>query len=505
MTIQPSSETPQEPPDLLAAIDLGSNSFHMVVARVVQGEIRIMEKLGEKVQLASGLGTDNLITEAAQQRALECLQRFAERIQGMPPNAVQIVGTNTLRLARNTREFIRRAEAVIGYPIEVINGREEARLVYLGVAHTLSDDVGRRLVVDIGGGSTEFIIGERFETRALESMHMGCVSFRDRFFPDGEITKGRFDRAITQASMELQVIQKAYRSLGWTSCVGSSGTIKAVSQVVYNHALSNTGITWEALMEIKRRVLELGHCDQLDKLGLRKERAYIFPSGLAILIAAFEVLRIERMGFSEGALREGVLYDMIGRIKHEDVRERTVNAMAERYCVDQSHAQAVEATALHAYNQVAKDWGIAKSIYADLLRWACRMHEVGLAISHTQFHKHGAYVIRYSDLPGFTRQAQQALSVLIRAHRRKLSDLIFAEYSTEEAEPLKKLAILLRLAVLLQHTRSGEIPPLKISVSKKKIHLQFEPGWLDVHTLTQADLEAEADYLTKLGYHLSFV
>ena len=504
MTIQPAPETPLEPPEVLAAIDLGSNSFHMVVARVVQGEIRPVEKLGEKVQLAAGVDRLNYLSEEAQQRGLECLQRFAQRIRGMPHNAVQIVGTNALRMARNAREFIRQAEAVIGYPIEVISGREEARLIYLGVSHTLADDLGRRLVIDIGGGSTEFIIGERFEAQALESLHMGCVSYRDRFFSEPVVTKQQFDRAITQASLELQVIQRNFLKLGWNSCVGSSGTIKAIEQVIYNNALSNEGITRPALLEVKRRVLELGEVDQLDKLGVRKDRASIFPPGLAILIAAFDVLRIDKVSFSDGALREGVLYDMVGRIQHEDVRERTISAMAERYYVDQAHAAAVEATALHALQQVARDWDLRASYHEDLLRWACRLHEVGLAISHAQFHKHGAYLIRYSDLAGFTRQSQQALAVLVRGHRRKFSDLVFSEYSIEEAEPLKYLCILLRLGVLLQHSRSGEVPNFRISVSKKKIQLSFEEGWLEQNPLSLADLEEEAGYLSKQGYQLSF-
>lgn len=504
MAIQPTPETPQEAPELLAAIDLGSNSFHMVIARVVQGEIRPIEKLGEKVQLASGVDRLGYLNEAAQQRALECLERFAQRISGMPQHTVQIVGTNALREARNAMDFIRKAEQVIGYPIEVISGREEARLIYLGVSHTLADDAGRRLVVDIGGGSTEFIIGERFEARALESMHMGCVSYRDRFFPDGRIGRAQFDRAVTQAAMELQVIQRQFHSLGWSSCVGSSGTIKAVEQVLVNNALSVEGITQEGLRELKQRVLDLGHCELLEKLGVRKDRVNIFPSGLAILVAIFEVLRIQRMAFCDGALREGVLYDMLGRSQHENVRERTINAMAERYHVDRQHAEAVEATALHALRQVAWDWGLQAPIYADLLRWACRLHEVGLAISHSQFHKHGAYLIQYSDLAGFTRQAQQALAVLVRGHRRKFSDSIFAEFPSDKAEPLKHLCILLRLAVLLQHTRSGEVPDFEMRVSKKRIKLQFAPDWLAQRPLTRADLEEEAEYLEKAGFQLTF-
>ena len=248
---------------MLAAIDMGSNSFHMVVARLMHGEIRTLEKMGEKVQLAAGLDRFNRLTEEAQERALDCLRRFAQRLQGMPRDSVQVVGTNALRVARNAHQFIRRAEDVLGYPVEIIAGREEARLIYLGVSHTLSDDEGRRLVVDIGGGSTEFIIGERFEPLELESLHMGCVSFRNRYFSDGKISRRQMDKAITHAEQELLNIRAHYRSLGWQSTVGSSGTIKAISGVLENLKITDGTITFDAMQELKRRLVDMGKVERL--------------------------------------------------------------------------------------------------------------------------------------------------------------------------------------------------------------------------------------------------
>ncbi|WP_250655697.1 exopolyphosphatase [Alkalimarinus coralli] len=493
-----------EIPETLASIDLGSNSFHMVVGRTVYGEIRTLDKLGEKIQLAAGLDDKNYLSEEAQERGLDCLRRFAQRLQGIPPNAIQVVGTNALRVAKNAREFTRKAEAVLGAPVEIIAGREEARLVYLGVAHTLADDAGRKLVIDIGGGSTEFIIGERFETQALESLHMGCVSFRERYFKNGEITEKGMQAAITHASRELLNIQYRFQTLGWQTSIGSSGSIKAIAQLVESLGYSKEGITAQSLNQLKAHVVSLGHIDQLHDMGVKKDRISIFPSGLAILCACFEVLAIDIMTFADGALREGLLYDMIGRIQHEDVRERTISALQERYRVDTPHAQTVERTAMYAFRQVQHYWGLNADFFADLLRWSSRLHEIGLAISHTQYHKHGAYLIKYSDLSGFSNQLQQAIASLIRSHRRKLSADIFSGYSDEQTTPLLRLSILLRLAVTLNRSRDGsQSTTFKIDANSDTLSLEFEPGWLKQHPLTRADLESEAEQLKAVGYTLS--
>jgi len=492
-------------PETLAAIDLGSNSFHMVVGRTTYGEIRTLDKLGEKVQLAAGLDHKNNLSEESQERALACLQRFAQRLRGIPPEAIQVVGTNALRIAKNAREFTRKAEEVLGAPVEIIAGREEARLVYLGVAHTLSDDAGRKLVIDIGGGSTEFIIGERFETQELESLHMGCVSFRERYFSNGEITEKSMQEAITHASRELLNIQYRFQTLGWQASIGSSGSIKAIALAIETLGLSKDGITAQSLSQLKAHVISLGHIDQLQDLGIKTDRLTIFPSGLAILCACFEVLSIDIMTFADGALREGLLYVMIGRIKHEDVRGRTISALQERYRVDIPHSLTVERTAMHAFRQVQHFWGINAEFFADLLRWSSRLHEIGLAISHTQYHKHGAYLIKYSDLPGFSHQLQQAISIVIRSHRRKINADIFSAYPKEQAKNLIRLAILLRLAVTLNRGRSNtQAPPsFKINADSHALSIEFEPEWLKQNPLTRADLESESEHLKAVGYALS--
>ncbi|MEC7815758.1 MAG: exopolyphosphatase [Pseudomonadota bacterium] len=488
---------------MLAAIDMGSNSFHMVVARLVHGEIRTVEKMGEKVQLGAGLDPYNRLTEDAQQRALDCLSRFAQRLQGMPPEAVQIVGTNALRVARNAQSFIDRAEAVLGYPVEIIAGREEARLIYLGVSHTLSDDQGKRLVVDIGGGSTEFIIGQRFEPQELESLHMGCVSFRNRYFPDGKITRRQMDKAITHAEQELLNIRQHFRATGWQSAVGSSGSIKAIASVLATLKLTDGTITFEAMQELRKRLVDMGRTDKLSDLGVRDDRQSIFPAGFAILYATFQSLGIREMTFADGALREGLLYDIAGRIQHEDVRERSISALQERYHVDQAHGAAVEATAIAAWQQVAAAWDLDTAADEDVLRWACRLHEIGLTISHSQYHKHGAYLLRYSDLPGFTQQFQKDLATLVRGHRRKFSAAVFEGIEEADKPRLRYLCILVRLAVLIQHPRNLEMPPaFSLHGSANRLKIMFPTGWLDDRPLTLADLQNEQEYLSKQDFVL---
>lgn len=491
------------PPELLAAIDMGSNSFHMVVARLVHGEIRTLEKMGEKVQLGAGLDRYNRLTEEAQERAMACLSRFAQRLQGMPPEAVQVVGTNALRVARNTHEFMARAEEVLGYPVEIIAGREEARLIYLGVSHTLSDDSGRRLVIDIGGGSTEFIIGERFEPQDLESLHMGCVSFRNRYFPDGKITRKQMDKAITHAEQELLNIRQHFRNRGWQSAVGSSGSIKAIASVLASLKITDGTITLEAMNELRKRLVDMGKVEKLGDLGVRTDRQSIFPAGFAILMGAFRSLQITEMTFADGALREGLLYDIAGRIQHEDVRERTIQALQERYHVDQEHGGAVEDTAIAAWRQVADTWALKTPADEEVLRWACRLHEIGLTISHSQYHKHGAYLLRYSDLPGFSQQFQRDLATLVRGHRRKFSAAIFEGLDPEDIPRLRYLCVLVRLAVLLQHPRNHEPPPeLRLYPASNGLAVEFPSGWLDDRPLTLADLENERDYLSRQDFRL---
>jgi exopolyphosphatase/guanosine-5'-triphosphate,3'-diphosphate pyrophosphatase len=501
-TQDPLQATTSEP-SLLAAIDLGSNSFHIIVSQLFAGELKPLDVLSEKVQLAAGLDADDCLTEDAMSRGLECLSRFAQRVSELPRQSIRVVGTNALRQARNSDAFIERAQALLGTQVEVIAGREEARLIYLGVAHTLADDTGRRLVVDIGGGSTEFIIGERFEPRICESLHMGCVSYTDLFFVDGRITADAMKAARTAALQELLSIRRSYRRLGWNSSVGASGTVKAAHQACLSLGFSNDQITRQALERLCLYLIDQGTVDNLEIDGIKPERKAVLPAGVAILSAIFESLDVERMSFSEGALREGVLYDMAGRLRHEDVRERTINALARRYHVDRKQAARVEATALIALAQVRDSWGLDASQYQEMLSWAARSHEIGLAVAHSQFHRHSAYLLQHSDLPGFTRLEQQLLAFLVRGHRRKFPKDEFRQLPDKLRQPYRHLCLLLRLSVIMHRSRSkARLPAFTLKADGQKIELSFPAGWLDLHPLTRADLEQEAGYLRSIDFKL---
>lgn len=490
---------------MLAAIDLGSNSFHLVLARLINGQVQIIEKRGEKVQLAAGLDPISGIAPDAQERALACLKRFGQSLSALDKSQVVILGTNTLRAASNSHVFMAQAEQALGFPIEVISGIEEARLVYLGVAHTQSDDDGKRLVIDIGGGSTEFVIGERFKPIRLESLHMGCVSYSDRYFPDGKLNEGNFNRAISSALGELSAIRFQYQRLGWHNVVGSSGTMRAVNRVLEAYELTDSGLNLKALLELKKIIIQHKHVDDLSIKGVKDQRLQVFPAGVAILIAIFQSLEIKTLKYSDGALREGALYDLLGRVKHEDVRELTVKAMQERFLVDIPHANNVKNTAINLYYQVRHNWKLDETEYEDYLRWSSDLHEMGLAIAHNQYHKHGAYLVQYSDMPGFSKPTQEILAILLRSHRRKFSSQEFPSLSKGRRNALRRLTVILRLAVLLHHNRDVEavIEP-EFAVDKAEIDLIFPEGYLESHAMTERDLQSEQKILTEAKFDLRF-
>lgn len=499
------SRMPRTSPDtfpLIAAIDLGSNSFHMILAKTDQGEIRVLERLGDKVQLAAGLDEQRQLSEEAMQRGLECLGRFAQLITDLPQGAVRVVGTNALREAVNRNTFIRRAEALLGHQVEVISGREEARLIYLGVSHNMPASQGNRLVVDIGGGSTEFIVGQRFEPLIMESLQMGCVTYTQRLFRDGKITSARYAQAYTAARLELMSIEHGLQRHGWQEAIGASGTVRAIGLAIKSGGLGNGEVNLAGLAWLKRKLLKLGDIEKIDIDGVKNDRRAIFPAGLAILEAIFDAFGLQQMVHSEGALREGVLYDLIGRHQHEDVRERTVSALMERYHVDPEQAARVEAKALSALQQVADDWQLQDEWHQELLVWAARVHEIGLDIAHFQYHKHGAYLIEHSELAGFSKQDQQMLALLVRGHRRGIPRDRFAELGAE-GDKLLRLCVLLRFAILFHHIRGNrEMPQVQLQAGTQQLSIRFPEGWLDSNPLTVADFDQEAAWLAKAGFHL---
>lgn len=490
----------------LAAVDLGSNSFRMVIARVVDGGLQMIDGLRDGVRLAASLDSGKMLSEEGQQRALATLGRFEQRIRDVPSGSVRAVGTNTLRQARNRDAFLKRAEETLGHPIEVVSGQEEARLIYLGVSHSMPASEGRRLVVDIGGGSTECVIGRGFDPELAESLYMGCVSYSQRFFPEGRIDPESMMLAETAAALELSTIRREYRSTGWSECAGSSGTIHAINTILRENDWSPRGITLDGMTKLRERIIAVDHTDRLKIKGLLKDRARVIPGGLAILMAVFESLGIEKMEVSSGAMREGVLYDLLGRIRHEDVREATILRFVSRYNVDLAQAKWVEDTALSGLEQVGQVWGLPDERSRLFLTWAARLHEIGLAVAHSGFHKHGYYLIANSDMPGFSIEDQSLLALLVRGHRRSFPDAMFEQSLMERARgQALRLCAILRIAVLLNRSRSRRpLPRVGWEANDDGFDLTFPSGWLEAHPLTLADLEMERGFLASSGIRLDF-
>ena len=493
------------PPPTIAALDLGSNSFHLVVAGLRQGELRIIDRLREPVRLAAGLGEDRRIAPDAAARALACLGRFGQRLRGLPPEAVRAVGTNTLRSASNAESFLREAEAVLGHAIEVIAGREEARLIYQGVSHSVEDDGRRRLVLDIGGGSTEFIIGEHHEPLHMESTAMGCVTWTQTHFPTGTIGAKAMARARLAALMQIEPYQAFYQGVGWDDAIGTSGTLRAIERVLRLSGWTQGGITLAALRRLADTLVKSGRADKLPLPGLSETRQQVFAGGVAIALATFEALGVDNMHVSDGALREGLLHDLVGRLRHEDVRARTVAALATRFGVDALQAARVERTAVTLWAQVSDAWNLADDDARQMLRWAAQLHELGLAVAHSGQHKHAAYILENADLPGFSRQEQTTLALMVRGHRRKFPVPLFKQLGGGRAATVARLSALLRLSATLHRSRTpAPLPPVATAASAGELHLHFPAGWLDAHPLTRADLAQEADYLKSAGIRLVF-
>jgi len=488
---------------VVAAVDLGSNSFHLLVAQTGDGSLHVLDRLQEMVRLGGGLDENNRLTPAARARALACLARFGQRLRGLPRGSVRAVGTNTLRRLRNGDAFLAAAERALGHPIEIIAGREEARLVYQGMAQSRPDDGRRRLVVDIGGGSTELIVGEGREPLVMESLHMGCVGLSQVHFADGVISAKGMRHAETAARLELQPVENQFRR-SWEVAIGTSGTIRAIRSVLRAEGWTDGAITRAALARLRDVLIAARHINRIELNGLNPERAPVFPGGVAILSAVFEALGIERMQVADGALREGLLYDLLGRLKHSDVREQTVSALGARFRADAAQAERVALTAAYCFKQVARAW-LLDAEAARMLGWAARLHELGLTVAHIRFLKHGGEPTEKADLPGFTWQEQQLLAALIRGHRRKIPLEVFELLPLAARMGALRLCVLLRLAVLLHRGRHDiDLKGLRIRVAKRVVQIRFARGWLRQHPLTQADLEQEAAWLRAASLRLDF-
>lgn len=497
------AEQPLKDGDLLAAIDLGSNSFHMVVARYVLGQLRIVDRIKESVRLAEGLDGRGGLNPDVMPRALECLARFGQRLSAIPPHRVRAIATNTVRALDNPQMFLMPAETALGHGIDVVAGREEARLIYLGVANGSPPPEGkRRLVMDIGGGSTEFIIGQGYEAIERESLQMGCIATTRRFFADGKLSRKRWKDARTEITAEFQQFANAYRARGWHDAMGSSGTIKAICEISIAMKFTKASITAASLDGIREKLLGFERMEDIRLPGLSSERRPIIAGGLLVLDAAFAELGIDRMYVSDNALREGVLYDLVGRASDTDPREASITALRNRYGVDAEQASRVEATALALFDQAEKAWGLEPDDRR-LLSWAARIHEIGLAIAHSQYHQHGAYLVENSDIAGFSRTEQQILAVLVRNQRRAPNLAGFEKLPDRLVANAQRCAILLRLAVMLHRSHDRDLPPqAALAVDGDTLTLSLPKRWLEGHPLTRSDLDTEREYLQDIGRRL---
>ena len=486
--------------DTLAAVDLGSNCFRLEVARVAGDQLYPLDSLKETVRLAGGLTDDKLLDEATQARALECLQRFGERLRGLSPEAVRCVGTSALRVARNADTFIPKAELALGHPIEIVAGREEARLIYLGVAHSLQASPERRLVVDIGGGSTEFIIGHGLKPHERESLHMGCVNFTKRFFADGSVDKATLKAAEMAARVEVERIAREFSRDNWQHAVGSSGTARALREILEQCGWSVRGITADGLAKLRSQMVKAGHVDALDLPGLSRDRVPVIAGGFAIMAGLFAELGIEQMDVAETAMREGILYDLLGRFHQQDMREATVDEFTRRYHIDPQQAARVKRVAL----KLLAACGGGNENDLRFLDWGARLHEIGLSVSHGGYHRHAGYILENADMPGFSRTEQARLALLARAQRGALVKLPdFAAGAVSDNDRL--LVWLLRQAVILCRSRAEpRLPEVKVEASNKRFRLTLPEGWLTRRPLTQRALEEEAVHWQAVGIKYPF-
>lgn len=492
-------------PEIVAAVDLGSNSFHMIVCSLKGGKLQTVDSLKEMVRLAAGLDADNNLDEPTQERALACLKRFGERIRNFPADNVRVVGTNTLRMAQNSAEFILKAEQALGHTIHIIAGVEEARLIYQGVANSLSSNAKTRLVMDIGGGSTEYIIGMDDKPLRKESLNMGCVTLSNRFFKGGVLSKRAFREAVLLAEQRLEPHQNDFNRRHWDEAIGASGSLKAIDKVLQASHWSNNGITLAGLEKLVEHVLSCEHINAINLPELNADRLPVFVGGLAITYATFKTLGIEQMTVSEGALREGLIHDLLGRIYNRDVRSETVQHLTSYYHTDKNHAGQVKKTVQYMLAQLnlSRTEQDHESI-VQFLDWAAELHEIGRDIAHSQYHKHGAYIIENGDLAGFSQRDQLLLATLVRAHRKKISPHHFKHLPEPWHYYTPILVIILRLAVMLHRNRHTVLPDFTVTLHKNKVQLNFPPQWLQNVPLTCADLNSEADYLALAGFSLEF-
>jgi len=491
--------------NLYAAVDLGSNSFHMLVTRREGGELRVIDRIREMVRIAGGLDANGNLDPDTRARALECLARFGQRLAGIPDQQVRAVGTQTFRRLRHPQHFLVVAETALGFPVDVISGREEARLVWLGVTEGTAFSERARMVIDIGGGSTEFAAGLERDPDFTESIQFGCVSVTRRAFGKGRITARRWQRAADEIATELQAVAPQLAATGWQHAIGSSGTIRAVQSILAAASDALPGsIDASQVDSLARRLIDIGHVAEVELPGLSNSRQPVIAGGVLVLQACMQKFGIQRLEVSPFALREGLLHDLVGRLEQRDPREKTVAGLARRFQADQAQAERVRDFALCAFEQVAEPFALGR-IHRDLLDWICQLHEIGLGIAHSHYQVHSAYVVEHSDMPGFTRQEQQFMAFMLRHQRRKLPDDLLHRLPARLHAAARPMLAILRLAVALARSRTdADLPDFALSGNPEQgLRLALPPRWLASHPLSARSLELEKRQLRRLGLGLA--
>ncbi|AWB68835.1 guanosine-5'-triphosphate,3'-diphosphate diphosphatase [Saccharobesus litoralis] len=487
-----------------AAIDLGSNSFHMLLVRSVGGSVQTIGKIKRKVRLASGLDENNNLSHEAMARGWDCLSLFAERLQDIPASQVRIVGTATLRLAKNVDVFLAKAQAILGHPINIISGEDEAKLIYIGVAHT-SGSAKTKLVVDIGGASTELVVGQNFEPKVVSSLDIGCVTFLKRFFADEQITRQQFDSAINHAQQLIAPLAQAYIDHGWRACLGASGTPQAIQECLIAQGDSEL-ITLEKMEALMMQAIQCGTIDKLNINGLAEERRLVFVSGLSILIAIFRSLNINYLVLAGGALREGLIYGMLPCQQNLNIRQRTTNSFIERYQLDPDQARRVKESALALFDQTRLVWNLAQHDARAVLTIAAQVQEIGFAIDFKKANKHSAYILSNTAIPGFSLAQRKLIIALVSNCRADIEELEIKSQTMTSPVLAAQLTVLLRLAVLITMRRKDEVLPhvQAHAIDDASLVLNFAPNWLAEHPLMAAELEQEVQHLKRLGFSLKF-
>lgn len=476
---------------MFAAVDLGSNSFRLHIGRQEGDTMRIVKSMRDPIRLASGLDSRGYLTEQAMQTALASLAQFSSVLNAYPLDAVRVVATNTMRVAKNAKMFLPAAEKAIQHPIEIISGEEEGRLIYMGVASVLGLPAERRLVLDIGGGSTELILGAGQEIEKVESFGIGTVNQTQQFFNDGQIDAEAFDAAILSARSTFEDAAPSYDPQYWSSAYGSSGTIRAIADVIAKNELGDGKLTLPSLEALKQRFIKAGHASRFDLVSMRPDRAGVMVGGLAVLIGLMQELNIRSVAPISAGLRMGVLWDLQLRATKRDRRDQSVREFMLRFHVDESRATRTAELAKSFFTLLKPE----SDAHAGYLYWSALLHEAGLIVSHSGYHKHGAYLIDKADLPGFTTGEQRIMSTLILSQKGNLRKII-----DELADPdFAKAILALRLAVILMHSRSElETGELKLKM-KNRIEIDIRRSWLNQHPTLSYWLEKEREWWGQIG------